>query len=209
MNVSEIIARPRKCAGDWLVIQAHDLAVSAEQQRNANLLIFSSLEARNAIEQLWADLLAIVHSGNVTKELFDKCRRQRDGFLAEIHRVEPQIYKLSRFSALCLRVDRNFPFRPIVWNLSKLKKWWHELSRYCHAQAAAADTLDDSVWFANGLSLVNEVYSYFRKEMSGGATALMRRENMKPKTRVIWEDFAAGRIDEEQVTIRLRLVEGI
>jgi hypothetical protein len=86
---------------------------------------------------------------------------------------------------------------------------WHELSRYCHAEAAPSDTLNDPTWFSDGLSLVREVYKYFKAQMSGGATALMRHENMKPKTQMVWDDFEAGRIDEDQAVIRLRLIYNI
>jgi hypothetical protein len=206
-NLSQILSRPRRCAADWLIIQANSLAAVAESSANSTLLVFSCLEARNAIEQLWADLLTVVHGGAITKELFDRCRRQRDGFLAEIHRAEPKVYKLSRFATLCLQADPKLPFRPIVWNLSRLKRLWQSLSRYCHAQAASQDTLEDPVWFAKGISLVREAHNYFQAEMSGGATALMRRENMKPHTQLIWDDFAADRIDEEQVAIRLRITQ--
>jgi hypothetical protein len=205
----EILNRPRQCAADWLVIQANGLANEAEAAHNPTLLVFSCLEARNAIEQLWAELLAVVHGGAVSKELFDRCRRQRDGFLAEIHRAEPQIYKLARFGALCLDVDTKFPYKPIVWDLKRLKRSWQELSRYCHAQAASTDTLDDPKWFIMGLSLVRDVYGYFKEQMSGGATAVMRPEAMNDSTRGIWEDFAAGTIDEAQTIIRLRLIQHV
>jgi hypothetical protein len=61
------------------------LALAAEAHHNANLLVFAALEARNAIEQLWADLLTIVYSGEMTKDLSDRCRRQPDGTGALSH----------------------------------------------------------------------------------------------------------------------------
>ena len=43
--------------------------------------------------------------------------------------------------------------------------------------------------------------------MSQGATALLKVENMTRGARMIWDDFAIGKIDEEQVRIRLQLVQ--
>ena len=68
-------------------------------------------------------------------------------------------------------------------------------------------TLDDPEWFSQVLSLVEEVFSYFKSEMSIRATGIMRPDKMTAQARMIWDDFAEERITEERALIRLRLIQ--
>lgn len=206
-KLGDILCRPRICAADWLVIQARDLAAFAQETTNPTLLVFSCLEARNAIEQLWSELLIVIYGGSVDRKFFEKCRRRRDGFLAAIKEAAPRYRQLSRFTAICLQLDSQAPCDGIAWDLDRLKRLWHSLSSYCHAQAHPAATLNCQEWFSRGLALVHEVFAYFEQEMSRGATAVLPPENMTPEARMIWEEFADGRITDDQARIRLRLVQ--
>ncbi|MGH7799005.1 MAG: hypothetical protein ACREOW_00040 [Thermodesulfobacteriota bacterium] len=114
---------------------------------------------------------------------------------------------LARFTALCMHLDANAPTEIITWDLGRLKKLWHSLSEYCHAQAHPAVTLDDPTWFSQGLSLVEEVFSYFKSEMSNRTTGIMSPDKMTAQAHMIWNDFAEERITEEQALIRLRLIQ--
>jgi len=207
LKLEEIITRPRQCAADWLVIQARDLGRLSKQDNNTTLLVFACLEARNAIEQLWYELAMVIYGGSMGHEIYEKCRRRRDGFLAEIGDAEPRYRQLSRFTTIVMDLDRRVPHRGIAWDLGRLKKHWHSLSAYCHAQAHPSPTLEDPKWVLRGHSLIEEVYLYFEQEMAQGATAIMQPDNMTPEARMIWEDFADNKIDEDQVRTRLRIVQ--
>ena len=67
-------------------------------------------------------------------------------------------------------------------------------------------TLSNPSWFSEGLGLVLQVFDYFREQMSQGATGIMRVAGMNSSVKIIWEDFVAEKIDEEQVLIRLEIV---
>lgn len=207
LTLEQILSRPRKCEADWLVVQARDLALIAEPSNNASVLIFACLEARNAIEQLWFEILMVIYSGSIEFDLFEKCRRRRDGFLAQINDAEPQYRKLSRFTHLVMNQERRAPVRAIAWDLGRLKKLWQKLSNYCHAQAHSEATIDDEKWIASGFSLVHATYDYFEASMTGGATALLKPKNMKHNAYLIWEDFRDDKISEDQVKIRLKLTQ--
>jgi hypothetical protein len=202
----EVLLRQRSCAADWLVIHARDLAALAERRTSSNLLIFACVEARNAIEQLWFEILVVLRSGEITLKFVERIRRRRDGFLAAIREAEPNYRKLARFSMLCMRLDSQRPVDIIPWDLRRLKKWWHALSEHCHAQAEPMTTLSNPIWFTEGLGLVREVFGYFREQMSQGATGIMRVGAMIPVVKDIWEDFVADKIDVERVLIRLQIV---
>jgi len=206
-RIASILLRERKCDSSWLMIQANDLAVQAKETQNSSILVFGCLEARNAIEQLWFEILMLIHSGSMSRELFDQCRRRRDGFLAAIGEAEPRYRQLSRFTALCMQLDSKSPCEGIAWDLGRLKKLWHAHSGYCHAQAHPTATLSDPKWFSDGLSLIEESYDYFREKMSAGASALLKPESMTPEASIVWEDFVAERITEEQTLIRLQIVQ--
>ena len=205
-RIAMVAARDRACASDWLIIQARDLAALAAETRKSSLLVYSALEARNAIEQLWFDILLVLHRGEVTMEFVEKVRRRRDGVFAAIREAAPEYRKLVAFSALCMQLDSRRPVDIIAWDLGRLKKWWHALSGYCHSQLEPLTTLDDPKWIDAGLALVTEVFGYFRQQMSQGATGIMRFDDMTPEARRVWDDFVAGKIDEEQAAIRLQIV---
>lgn len=208
-QLEDTLSRKRQCQADWLILQARDIADLARQTSNPSLLVYSCLEARNAIEQLWFELLMVIHGGSMAHTLFDQCRKRRDGFLAAIHEAEPKYRLLAQFAALCLQVDAKAPFKVIVWDLKRLKKLWQSLSGYCHTQASQSETLDDSRWFSEGLFLIDETFKYFESQMTQGATALMSPDSMIPEARIIWEDFSAHQIDEEQVLLRLKIVQPV
>jgi hypothetical protein len=152
----QVLLRQRACAADWLVIHAEQLAGVAERRASSNLLIFACLEARNAIEQLWFEILVVLRSGQVTLEFVERIRHRRDSFLAAIREAEPNYRKLVRFFMLCMQLDSLRPVDIIPWDLGRLKKWWHALSEYCHAQAEPMTTLSNPDWFAKGVCLVRE-----------------------------------------------------
>src|ERR1700731_3511247 len=108
-QVAEVLLRERSCASDWMIIQANDLARLAAELGSSNLLVFAAVEARNAIEQLWFDILLVLHRGEVTLDFVDSVRRRRDGFLAAIRDATPNYRKLVRFSAMCMRLDSKRP----------------------------------------------------------------------------------------------------
>ena len=206
-NLEEVLLRPRQCAADWLVIHARDLADLAKRTNSMTLLVFACLEARNAIEQLWCEILMVLHGGTISRKLFEKCRRRRDGFLAAIGDAECRYRQLSRFTMIAMSLDSQAPCSGVAWDLAHLKRMWHSLSEYCHAQANPAATLADLKWIAAAYALIEELFTYFQQEMSQGVTAILCPEKMTVAARMIWEGFAAGNIDEEQVTIRLRIVQ--
>ena len=205
-DVAAVVERDRVCAPVWLILQARDLSSLATTGSRASLLVYAALEARNAIEQLWFDILVVLHRGEMTREFVEQVRHRRDGVLAAIREAAPDYRKLVTFSALCMELDSRRPVDLIVWDLGRLKKWWHALSNYCHAQLEPVTTLQNPAWVKTGVTLVNEIYAYFSGQMSRGATGIMRIDDMKPTTRLIWDDFQAGRIDEEQAAIRLEIV---
>ncbi|MDD5285423.1 MAG: hypothetical protein PHD54_06160 [Desulfuromonadaceae bacterium] len=206
-QLEDTLCRERICESDWLILQARDIAELARQTSNPSLLVFSCLEARNAVEQLWFELLMVIYGGSMERDLFNKCKKRRDGFLAAIHEAEPQYRLLAQFTALCIKLDAKATFKVIVWDLKRLKKLWQSLSGYCHAQASPTETLHDLNWFSEGLSLIDETFQYFKSQMTEGATSLLSPDRMIPEARMIWEDFSAHRINEEQVLIRLKIVQ--
>ena len=149
----------------------------------------------------------LIHGGTIARDLYEKCRKRRDGFLAAIAEAEPRYRQLSKFTALCMQLDSRAPHEGIAWDLGRLKKEWQALSTYCHAPAHPSSTIKNPNWFSEGLALVEGVFDYFQQEMSRGASALIKPENMTPEARMIWEDFAAGGISDEQVLIRLKIVQ--
>lgn len=206
IDISELLRRQRRCAANWLISQARGLILAAEREHNSNLLVAGCLEARNAIEQQWFDILCVLRRGEMTRDLLLEVRRRRRGVLASIHEAEPDYAKLVRFSMICMRVDTLRPVDIIPWNVPQMTNWWHALSTYCHAQLEPITTLQDSKWFAEGIGLVQRVFDYFQREMSQGTTGILRVYDMNEAARLVWDDFVTNKINEEQTFIRLKIV---
>jgi hypothetical protein len=203
LSLSRLLLKPRECASDWLIIQAYELACAGQRYSSHSLLVFSCLETRNAIEQLWFEILTLVHDGEMSEDYFHQCRKRSDGFLAAIGQAEPKYRQLSRFSSLVMEVDSKAPYRGIAWDLGKLKRIWHALSDYCHAHGHPAPTIQSTEWVQKGYGLVEEAYKHFQEQMTGGATALMKPQSMTPSTRIVWESFIEGKLSEAEVKVQL------
>lgn len=202
-----LLVQDRVCGSDWLIIRGYNFALLANNLENNNLIVLAALETRNAIEQLWFDILLVLHRGSIDLDFVDGIRRRRDGFLGAIRQAAPEYRKLVKFSAMCMHLDSQKPVEIIAWDLRRLKKWWQRLSSYCHAQAEPITTLDNADWRSAGIELIREVFNYYREQMSRGATGIMRIDDMKPPTRLVWDDFVGDKIDEAQAFIRLQIIQ--
>lgn len=206
LPVTTVLGRPRQCDCGWLAIQCRDLALIAEHEKNANLMVYACLEARNAIEQLWFEIYMLLKGGSMAKEDFEKIKKRQGGWADAIKELEPQYRKLTQFAAIIMKLDKRAPYGIAVWDFRKLVRIWNRLSLYCHAQGHPQPTMGNQDWVTGGLNLVHEVFQYFSDQLHGAANGILRPENMSPEARMIWNDFASEKIDEEQVEIRLRLV---
>jgi len=206
-NLEQLLLQPRQCASEWLAMQAHQLSEIGKNSVSPTLVVFACLEARNAIEQLWCEILLLIHGGAISRQLFEQCRKRQGGFLAAIQDAEPKYRQLSKFTEIAMNLDSCAPCEGIAWDLRRLKRLWQSLSEYCHAQCIPTVTIEDSKWISKGHELVAELFTYFRQKMSRGATAILSPDAMTYEAKMIWEDFVGNRIDEEQVRIRLRVVQ--
>lgn len=205
-SLSRILIQPRHCSSDWLIAQARDLAEASRRYAASNLLIYGALEARNAIEQLYFEILLLLYDGQVPRHLFQDWRRRGNGFRNEIKRVEPHYRQLARFTQIALHLDSQSPFTAVAWDFATLTRLWHALSDYCHAQGHPVPTLDSTDWMSRGYGLVVETYEYFRQNMTGGVTALLKPSDMSPEARAVWERYRDNRITESQMREELMQV---
>lgn len=203
ISLSQILLQPRQTTSDWLIVQSKHLSDLGKLQSAHSLLIYGALEARNAIEQIYFEILKLVHDGEMTIEFYEKCRKSRSGYLEAIAKAEPKYRKIFMFSSAVLEVE-NAPFKGIIWNIKTLKNFWNALSDYCHTQGSVEQTLNSQEWVETGYKLIDETYIYFEKNMKGGATALLKPSKMTPEGREIWERFDRDEIDENGVKDELR-----
>lgn len=178
----------------------------AKKTGSSTLLVYACLEARNAIEQLWFEILMLLKGGEMTREFFEKSQSRTEGFAAAIKEIEPRYRELTQFVKLICECDPNAPFRVIVWDLRILNRLQNKLSKYCHAQGHPIPTIEEESWVERGHQLVVEAHGYITKELESGTTAMMSLEDMSPAGLSIWHDFSQKKINEEQVRIRLRIV---
>ena len=207
-NIKEVFTSPRECSSDWLILQSKCLLDEASRTRNASTLVYAALEARNAIEQLWFEIVMLLHGGEIDSETLAQCRK-KDGFLNVMRKATPDYYALASFTKLCCSIGPAFLPEIIVWDIKRLKRQWIALSAYCHTQAHPRDTLADPLWLDKGVQIVQSVFDYMSEYMSRADTGIMRPLQMATHVKPIWEDFRMGAITEEQVLLRLKISQPV
>jgi len=207
-NIKEVFTRSRQCSSDWLVLQSKSLLDEAIRARNASALVYAALEARNAIEQLWFEIVMLLHGGEIDSETLAQCRK-KDGFLNVMRKATPDYYALASFTKLCCSIGPPLLPEIIVWDIKRLKKQWIAVSAYCHTQAHPRDTLADPQWFDKGFQIVQSVFDYMSANMSQADTGIMQPSQMAKHVKPIWEDFRVGAITEEQVLLRLKISQPV
>jgi hypothetical protein len=171
-------------------------------------LVYGALEARSAIEQLAFELVVLCRPTlGISMEDFDDCKKSL-GVFDVLRRFEPDYLKLAQFTKLCLGVDSEAP-EIIVWDIRKLRRCWNDVSKYCHYQGIASETIASNLdaWLSKGVALIEEIFSYFAINMKGAQTDLLKKETMPPEVLQTWEEFRSEKIDVPTVKRRLQIMQ--
>ncbi len=204
---SQIISEKRHCESAWFIIQAKKLTDLAKEFKSTSALVYAALEARNAVEQLWFELIRTCHRVEISKELLEECRKT-DGIFRVMQETEPDYRKLVRFVSICGLVDKKMP-KVIEWDLKRLKHFWHSLSKYCHSPMKPDDTFESTEWFNEGVSLIYEIYQYMSSNMERAFTGIMTLQSMPEEVRHVWEDFKSNSLSEDDLSLRLKIMSPV
>ena len=209
-TIDGLLTRKRECKADWLALQAECLSRFAKEHGSTTALVYAALEARNAIEQLFLELILTSQSGAISKEMLTECRKN-DGVFRVMEKCEPNYRKMVQFMEIIKSINPDYPALP-KWDLGKLKSFHNKLSKYCHFQGHESDTIISplNIWLSQGISLVEEIFCYFENEMANGySAAIWDKASLPSEVAEAFEEFKQNKIEEENLKIRLQLMQPV
>lgn len=209
-EINELLTRKRECDSSWLILQAESLCRYAKEKGSCTALVYAALETRNAIEQLFFNLVFLCRpASGLTRRDLEECKK-KGGVFRVFARFAPDYRKRVEFTQLCLSLDTGAP-RVIAWDTKRLEKYFGKVSQFCHFQGVSSETTeaDFNVWLAKGVALVEEIFGYFKSEMSRAHSGMLRPETMQPEVRTAWENFKSGQIDLPNLRTRLELMQPV
>lgn len=160
---------------------------------------------RIGIEQLMFTIIAACLTTKLTREVVAQCRK-KDGLFTVLLQVESNYTLMCKF-ANALRAEDSRAPKIAEWDIKILKRRWLDLSSYCHSPLVAKD-VEQPKWFEDGRKLIEEVYDYFIRTISGtGGTGFISASGGPPIIQQLQEDFFAKKITIEEVVGRLRLIK--
>jgi hypothetical protein len=160
--------------------------------------MYAAFEMRNGIEQLMFTIIAACLTDKLDRTVVEKCRK-KDGLF------ESNYTLMCKF-ANALRTEEPRVPKIAEWDIKILRRRWLEISSYCHSPLIAKD-VEQPKWFDDGRSLLEGIYDYFVKTISGTAgTGAIDSSGAQPIVRQLQDDFLAKKITLEQVVGRLRII---
>jgi hypothetical protein len=202
-SIKNVLTGNRFCEAGWFILQAERLLQISRNYKAKTALIYSALEARNAVEQIWFTLIRACSKGDIRKNLLIECRKT-DGIFRIMRETEPDYRRLVRFTRICNSIYPEMP-KVTEWDLKKLKRYWNDLSKYCHSPMSSLDTFDSSEWFNESIVLLDEVCTYVISEMrSAHGTGVLDVNTMPIEIRDAWETFKSGSASEKDVRLLLK-----
>ena len=169
---------------------------------------YACIDARQAIEHLIFEQLAITAGDGLDAEKYERCVANPRKLDKLLQQIVPDYEKLQEFTKL---VGSLSPDLPLVnqWDIKDLRKSWGRLSRYLHWTGAHPETTEDPSWQAQAIQEVKTIIEPIWQKISSAHSGSFRLESMRQPVREIWNEFRSGQIDFKSAQVRLDLVRGI
>lgn len=126
-----------------------------------------------------------------------------------IDKLAPNYERRMEFTRIVMSLQ---PHAPEVseWDISKLKRFHGEASRFLHFHGVPEDTFQRPTWMEESTAKLERIAVYLWEQMAPGkVTANMRPEAMQPETRAVWERFVAGEINADSAKTQLQFAHPV
>lgn len=202
------VFRNRGVTADWHLDQARRLLRIALEEESATALIYSALEARNAIERFVFEMSVLATGGRLTDQQL-RIARKKQGVFQLLEDALENYRKHIEFQNLIMR-SSGTPLQFPVPDLRSCKRLTTGLSDYCHCQFDPAATVTDieGKWFITGVSLIEDAEKFLRPLLDS-PRGFVDKATMPAEVKELLESFLAGTIDPASVLIRLKLMQPI
>jgi len=193
---------------DWYFDKAAALLEFALQHDGATALVYSAVEARNALERFVLEMALLATGGPLSDEQVRTAQR-RDGAFQLLEQAVNSYRRHLEFTNLALEVGGD-PLRVAIPNIGQFRRLRTDLSDYCHFQLDPAVTVNhpDRQWFIEGATRVNAALDLLRS-LRSQVNGIIVPESMPPEVREVFQAFLGEEIDTPTARTRLLLMHPV
>ncbi len=157
------------------------------------------------LEHLLFEELVLSTGVNLSPAEYERCLRNKTKLGKLIRQLSPHHRKAQDFTAIVAEIEAGGP--PLLfWEPKEIERAWGVLSQYLHWAGAKTETTDSAEWMSTAYAMIDKTITPLWAKMGSGYSALLHHRGMPEHVRLIWEDFAAEKIDGNSVKARLRIV---
>ena len=207
-SANQIIKSKRFDDYSWHILQAKSWLDLTKREQLPGTLHYAAIELRYGIEYLLFELL-ILAKDDLAESEYQKCLRKPDKMKKMLENAETPYKKLSQFSKIALKLTPNIP-KLMFWDLNKLFLYWGIASEFLHFVGSQSKTYDSERWLIKSIArLEKPLEEIWQSVTQTAGIGLLRPKTMSPVTFEIWQDFCQGKIEEDSVEFRLKMVQPI
>jgi hypothetical protein len=207
-SADQILANPHVDHSSWHFFQAVSWADLAKRTQRPSALHYAAFELRYGIEYLLFQLL-VLSNRSLTEEEYQKCVGDPHTMKKMLQSSEVGYTKRVEFTRILLELDPRAP-KLRFWKLEELFKNWGIASELLHFVGAQSRTYEDGQWFVKSLarleSVLNPVWTASTTTFGFG---LLSKNEVEPEVQQAWEEFSAGTLKEEDLKIRMHIIQPI
>ena len=207
-SANQIIKTERFDNSSWHFLQAKSWMDLVIREQLPATLHYAAIDLRYGIEYLLFELLVLTKE-NLTEAEYQKCLRKPDKMKKMLKNAKAPYSKLCQFSKIILQLTPNAP-NLMFWDLNKLFQYWGIASEFLHFVGSQSNTYNSQEWLTESIARLekplNEIWQSITQTAGIG---IAKPSTMTRVTRDIWDDFCQGKITEESVKLRLKMVQPI
>lgn len=207
MRIFTSIFNGRKPDAGWSVVQAATLLSDGKQRHCSSLVIYAALELRLAIEQLIFTVIVVGKGGTkLDDKTLAECRK-KEGLFRVLDEVSPKYSLRCRFSNTLASFYPQLP-QIAEWDIRSLRRYYTDLSEYCHSQLIIRDFDTDPIGWSKTISQLEEIYHFLASSMKKG-TGVLELNNVDPVIEDLWAKFSTGAINIVELRNRFALIKPV
>jgi hypothetical protein len=206
-SADQILANPLKEHASWHFFQAASWLDFAKRLKNPSALQYAAMELRYGVEYQLYQLLVL--SGMRTEKQYQKCLGNPKAMKKMLESSDSKYEKHSDFTRILMSLVPNAP-QMRYWSLTDLFKYWGIASEFLHFFGDHSRTNADREWLNKSVGRLEKVIFPIKEALTKTqAVGLINRSSMEPEVKQAWEEFSAGTLDEENLKLRMKIIQPI
>jgi hypothetical protein len=207
-NMESLLQRERQVTSEWHLGQAKALLDYAQENCSASALVYSSLEARIALERFVFEMSVLAGGGAFTPDEL-RLASQKGGIFELLSRKIANYRRHLEFCNLISEVN-HLPIRIPIPDVRHFKRLITELSDYCHFQKDPAETVDDPQrkWLLKGIATVQDTTEMLTELLQNQRGAIPR-DTMPAEVRDLLDRYMADQCDLRTARIQIEIMSPV